>query len=47
MRREQHGVADSWHAELEWVDGYQYAMLTTEWRERQRTEGLPGVESTP
>jgi RimJ/RimL family protein N-acetyltransferase len=36
MRREQHGVADSWHAELGWVDGYQYAMLDTEWQERQR-----------
>jgi RimJ/RimL family protein N-acetyltransferase len=36
MRREQHGVADSWHAELGWVDGYQYAMLGTEWQERQR-----------
>ena len=36
MRREQHGVADSWHAELGWVDGYQYAMLNTEWQERQR-----------
>jgi len=35
MRREHHGVADSWHAELGWVDGYQYAMLATEWKERQ------------
>ncbi|MGN6302290.1 MAG: GNAT family N-acetyltransferase, partial [Angustibacter sp.] len=35
MRREQHGVQDSWHAELGWVDGYQYAMLATEWRSRQ------------
>jgi RimJ/RimL family protein N-acetyltransferase len=32
MRREQHGVEDSWHAELGWVDGYQYAMLAREWR---------------
>jgi RimJ/RimL family protein N-acetyltransferase len=38
MRREQHGVADSWHAELGWVDGYQYAMLNTEWQERQRAQ---------
>jgi RimJ/RimL family protein N-acetyltransferase len=22
MRREQHGVQDSWHAEHSWVDGY-------------------------
>ncbi|MDQ5975116.1 MAG: hypothetical protein QG661_2325, partial [Actinomycetota bacterium] len=32
---EQHGVANSWHAELGWVDGYQYAMLAGEWRARQ------------
>lgn len=31
MRREQHGVEDSWHAELGWVDGYQYGMLAREW----------------
>jgi RimJ/RimL family protein N-acetyltransferase len=36
MRREQHGVADSWHAELGWVDGCWYAMLATEWRDRQQ-----------
>ena len=34
MRREQHGVEDNWHAELGWVDGYQYAMLEREWRAR-------------
>lgn len=34
MRREQHGVEDSWHAELGWVDGYQYAILAREWRGR-------------
>ncbi len=32
MRREQHGVGDSWHAELGWVDGYTYAVLADEWR---------------
>ncbi|MFK4728074.1 GNAT family N-acetyltransferase [Agromyces mediolanus] len=32
MRREQHGLRDSWHAELGWVDGYSYAMLAEEWR---------------
>ncbi len=32
MRREQHGVEDSWHADLGWVDGYQYAMLAREWQ---------------
>lgn len=32
MRREQHGVGDSWHAELGWVDGYTYALLSEAWR---------------
>ena len=32
MRREQHGVGDSWHAELGWVDGYPYALLSEAWR---------------
>lgn len=32
MRREQHGVRDSWHAERGWIDGYTYAMLAEEWR---------------
>ena len=32
MRREQHGVRDSWHAELGWLDGYTYAILADEWR---------------
>ena len=32
MRREQHGVEDSWHADLGWVDGYEYAILAREWR---------------
>ncbi len=32
MRREQHGVRDSWHAELGWVDGFTYAILAEEWR---------------
>ena len=31
MRREQHGVRDSWHAELGWIDGYTYGMLAEEW----------------
>lgn len=31
MRREQHGVKDSWHAELGWLDGYTYGMLREEW----------------
>jgi RimJ/RimL family protein N-acetyltransferase len=32
MRREQHGVGDSWQAELGWVDGYTYGLLAEEWR---------------
>jgi RimJ/RimL family protein N-acetyltransferase len=40
MRREQHGVQDSWHAELGWVDGYQYALLADEWRAAHEREGV-------
>lgn len=40
MRREQHGVEDSWHAELGWVDGYQYAMLALEWQAATRAARL-------
>ncbi len=32
MRREQHGVKDSFHADLGWLDGYTYAVLAEEWR---------------
>jgi RimJ/RimL family protein N-acetyltransferase len=32
MRREQHGVEDSWHEELGWIDGYTYGLLASEWR---------------
>ena len=31
MRREQHGIEDSWHAELGWVDGCTCAVLAREW----------------
>lgn len=31
MRREQHGIQDSWHAELGWIDGFTYAVLADEW----------------
>ena len=34
MRREQHGVKDSWHEELGWLDGFTYAILREEWLER-------------
>lgn len=32
MRREQHGVQDSFHATLGWRDGFTYAILAEEWR---------------
>lgn len=31
MRLEQHGVQDSWHGELEWIDGCTYGLLKEEW----------------
>jgi RimJ/RimL family protein N-acetyltransferase len=40
MRREQHGIQDSWHAELGWVDGYQYALLAGEWRAARDPGGV-------
>ena len=36
MRREQHGIEDSRHAELGWVDGYTYGILASEWRTKAR-----------
>lgn len=41
MRREHHGVENSWHADLGWVDGFQYAMLAREWEELQVTPSAP------
>ncbi len=35
MRREQHAVGDSLHRSGEWLDGFTYALLATEWRQRQ------------
>ena len=34
MRREQHNVRESLHRELGWLDGYGYALLADEWRQR-------------
>ena len=47
MRREQHGVQDSWHAELGWVDGYTYAILAEEWAASgaNRGPGWPASEA--
>ncbi|GAA1519793.1 GNAT family protein [Sphaerisporangium rubeum] len=39
MHREQHGVRDSWHTELGWVDGYTYALLAETWHRRRTLEG--------
>ncbi len=36
MRREQHSVRESLHRTEGWLDGYLYAMLADEWRERSR-----------
>ncbi|MGI8613965.1 MAG: GNAT family N-acetyltransferase [Nocardioidaceae bacterium] len=41
MRREQHGIEDSWHADLGWVDGYQYALLQREWHALASPVGAP------
>jgi RimJ/RimL family protein N-acetyltransferase len=35
MRREQHGIEECWHAELGWVDGYEYGILAREWQAQQ------------
>jgi RimJ/RimL family protein N-acetyltransferase len=37
MRRESHNVGDSLHRSGEWLDGYGYALLADEWRERNRS----------
>lgn len=34
MCREQYGVGDSWHAELGWIDGCTYALLSETWRQQ-------------
>jgi RimJ/RimL family protein N-acetyltransferase len=34
MRRENHGVRDSLHRELGWIDGVVYALLADEWADR-------------
>ncbi|GAA1498112.1 GNAT family protein [Paeniglutamicibacter kerguelensis] len=36
MRRESHLVAAALHRDDGWLDGFEYAMLADEWRERQR-----------
>lgn len=38
MRREQHGLQDSWHAARGWLDGYTYAVVRQEWLARSNLE---------
>jgi RimJ/RimL family protein N-acetyltransferase len=45
MRCEQHGLENSWHADLGWIDGFQYAMLAREWEELQ--DSSAGTAVTP
>jgi RimJ/RimL family protein N-acetyltransferase len=39
MRRETHGIADSFHRDLGWVDSATYALLVDEWREQRAAGG--------
>lgn len=36
MRLERHGIRDSWHSELRWIDGCSYGLLKDEWDARAR-----------
>ena len=40
FRREEYGVADSWHAELGWIDGCSYALLAATWARPAPSDGL-------
>lgn len=40
MRRERHGIADEWHAELGWTDSFGYALLADEWRIPRHAESF-------
>lgn len=37
MRREVHAVRESLHRDLGWLDGFGYALLADEWRDRSRS----------
>jgi RimJ/RimL family protein N-acetyltransferase len=39
MRRETHGIADSYHRDLGWVDSATFALLVDEWREHRPEAG--------
>jgi RimJ/RimL family protein N-acetyltransferase len=39
MRQESHGVRDSLHRDLGWVDGVVYALLADEWRANRASAG--------
>jgi RimJ/RimL family protein N-acetyltransferase len=47
MRREQHGVRDSWHAELGWIDGFTYGILAEEWLGRAKPLASDGSQARP
>jgi len=40
MRRELHAIAESLHRDDGWLDGYGYALLADEWRERRRPNAV-------
>ena len=46
MRREQHGIGDSWHDELGWVDGYTYALLAESGAVAARPDGAAAGRAT-
>ncbi len=49
MRQESHGIRDSLHRDLGWVDGVVYALLADEWRAWRRLAGSPtgvGIPAT-
>ena len=37
MRQELHGVRDSLHRDLGWIDGIRYAILADEWKYQRET----------
>ena len=47
MRQESHGVRDSLHRDLGWVDGVVYALLADEWRAAGRPTASQAQASWP
>ncbi|HWJ83468.1 MAG TPA: GNAT family protein [Nocardioides sp.] len=46
MRRETHSVKESLHRSGAWLDGFGYAVLAEEWRERQSARSMPPSTGT-